>query len=1147
MRYGGLPREGPVSVLRCAACGHENRAGAKFCEECATSLGHSCASCGAELRPSAKFCDECGAAVRVTATGPQGVTPDPRTSAAPPAAREPRAYTPRHLAEKILSSRTALEGERKQVTVLFADVKGSMELAESLDPEEWHRILDRFFEILAEGVHRFEGTVNQYTGDGIMALFGAPIAHEDHAQRACYAALHLSDALRRYTNELRLSRGLSFSVRIGLNSGEVVVGKIGDDLRMDYTAQGAVVGLAARMQEIAEPGKAYATEHTARLAAGYFRFSELGPMAVRGVREAVRVHEIEGVGALRTRFDASRARGLARFVGRADEMGVLDAAFTRAQEGHGQVVGVVAEAGVGKSRLSFEFAERCRARGTAAYEAQALPHGRMIPFLPVLQLLRSFFGVSDREPSADARRKVAGTVLLVDTTLDPVLPSLFDFLGIPDPDRPAPSMDPEARQRQLVGLVQRLLRARSARESAVLLIEDLHWLDPASEGFLGAIVEAVSGTHVLLVANFRPEFEAAWMRRSWYQRLPLSLLGKEAAEELLAELLGSDPSLVSLVAAIRERTRGNPFFVEEIVQSLAESGTLVGARGAYRLARSGEVQVLPETVQAVLGARIDRLPEREKQVLYAAAVVGREFSQTLACRAADLPESEVVAALRTLTASELVFEQALYPEPEYVFKHPLTQEVAYRTQLATRRAEAHRRVADAILERTGDAVDAQAALLAHHFDAAGAEQEAMYWSERAARNVTRSDQSAALRFWRRVRELAGQRSEEPAARRAQLRACNQILDILWRLGDREGEADMIFKEGCALAELEGDRRRLSYLHLSYGAFVGIQRGDNLRRLELTAEALRLTREIHDARGELWALSQLSVGQSFANPRAALAMADAAMAIPDEVNRSFPWRRPATVARGSRAWALAELGRIPEASLEASRALETAREEGDHEARVAMGSPITHVAWLAGRLDDALAHARSNIELTQRLYSSATPAYPYACLGALLIAKGEWVEAIRALEAAPATGTHRSWTLSVLAKAKLEAGDAEGARALAVQGLAVAVAQRYVLGQVEAHRVLAQILLRTQGPSAREAIEAELARADAIIQDTGARAFAPFVTVERAALARALGDEAGHDRHLREAQRLWLEMGATGWAERVAHELEQRAATDASAR
>jgi class 3 adenylate cyclase/tetratricopeptide (TPR) repeat protein len=1118
-----------MSTLRCSACGNENRGTARFCGACATPLGKAmaCPGCGAANPPGQKFCDACG-----------------RPMSAFPAERDPRAYTPRHLAEKILSSRTALEGERKQVTVLFADVKGSMELAESLDPEEWHRVLDRFFEILSQGVHRFEGTVNQYTGDGIMALFGAPIAHEDHAQRACYAALHLAESLRRYTNELRLSRGLSVSVRIGLNSGEVVVGRIGDDLRMDYTAQGAVVGLAARMQEIAEPGKAYATEHTASLAGGYFRFADLGPAAVRGLREPVHVFEIEGVGALRTRFDASRARGLARFVGRGHEMGVLDAAFTRAREGHGRVVGVVAEAGIGKSRLSYEFAERCRARGTAVYEAQALAHGRMIPFLPVLQLLRSFFDISDAKSSADARRKVAGTVLLVDTALEPVLPSLFDFLSIPDADRPAPSMDPEARQRQLVGLVQRLLRTRSARESAVLLIEDLHWLDPASEAFLAAIVEAVSGTHVLLVANFRPEFEAAWMRRSWYQQLPLAPLGKEAAEELLAELLGSDPSLVSLVAAIRERTGGNPFFVEEIVQSLAESGTLAGTRGAYRLARPLEVRLLPPTVQAVLSARIDRLPEREKQVLYAAAVVGREFSQTLASRAVGLPESEVAAALRSLSSSEFVVEQALYPEPDYVFKHPLTQEAAYRTQLMARRAEAHRRVADAILERAGDAADAQAALLAHHLDSAGAEREAMHWSERAARNVLRSDQSAALRFWRRVRELASRRPEESAARRSQLRACANILDISWRLGDREGEADAIFKEGCSLAEREGDRRRLATLHLNYGAFLAIKHGDEGRRLKHQTEGLRLAHEIRDARTELWALAALSIAHLLANPGKALTTAEAALAIPEEINRSFPWRRPATLARGVRAKALAELGRIAEATLEASRVVAIAREEGDHEAGAVVESMSAHVAWLAGRMDDALAHARSSIELQERIGGTQFE-NAHVVISAALIERGDWAEAIRTLESGPHTPRSQGWALSQLAKAKLEMGDPEGACTLAGEALAATVAEQYVVSCIGGRCVFAQILLRTEGSAAREAIDAELARADAIIEDTGARAYAPFVLVERAALARALGDEAGHGRQLRDAQRLWIEMGATGWAERVAQELEQEAATAAS--
>ncbi len=373
--------------MRCPSCGHANRAAAKFCEECGTRLASAAAS------------------------------------AEPP--RAPRDYTPRHLAEKILGSRAALEGERKQVTVLFADVKGSMDLAEQLDPEEWHRILDRFFQLLAEGVHRFEGTVNQYTGDGVMALFGAPIAHEDHARRACYAALHLAEALRRYGEELKRRLGLGFSVRMGLNSGEVVVGRIGDDLRMDYTAQGHTVGLAQRMEQLAGPERVYLTEHTAALVSGFFRLRDLGRFELKGVREPVLVYELEGLGPIRTRLEASRARGFSRFVGRDEETKALEVALARALEGAGQVVGVAGDAGVGKSRLCWELAERCRARGIRFAQGHAPPHGKMIPLLPWIDLYRSYFGITEQDDDETARDKIAGRTLRLDESLAESLPILF--------------------------------------------------------------------------------------------------------------------------------------------------------------------------------------------------------------------------------------------------------------------------------------------------------------------------------------------------------------------------------------------------------------------------------------------------------------------------------------------------------------------------------------------------------------------------------------------------------------------------------------------------------------------------------------------------------------------------------------------------
>src|SRR5437870_7407280 len=456
-----------------------------------------CSSWGFENAPGVKFCGECGRRLALVSSG----QPDPR------------AYTPRQLAEKILRARHALEGERKQVTVLFADVKGSMELAEQLDPEEWHRIMDRFFQLLTEGVHRFEGTVNQYTGDGIMALFGAPIAHEDHAQRACWAALHLRGELSRHTTEVKRAHGLGFSTRMGIHSGEVVVGKIGDDLHMDYTAQGHTVGLAQRMESLAEANSCFVSHATAALATGYFALDDLGPFRVKGVVEPVNIFVLRGLGTARTRFDVSRSRGLTRFVGRDADMATLEAALEQAQAGYGQVVGVVAEAGTGKSRLCFEFAERCRARGMTVNVGHALVHGRNIPYLPMLQVFRAYYGITEQDDDRTVREKIAGRMLLLDEGFREALPVLFEFFSVPDPERPVPRMDPEAKQRQLFGVLRRLVQGADPRGAKGLatLIEDLHWLDPGSEVFLEQWVDAVAGSSSFLLLNFRPEYHAGWM------------------------------------------------------------------------------------------------------------------------------------------------------------------------------------------------------------------------------------------------------------------------------------------------------------------------------------------------------------------------------------------------------------------------------------------------------------------------------------------------------------------------------------------------------------------------------------------------------------------------------------------------------------
>jgi class 3 adenylate cyclase len=825
--------------MNCPLCDASLPDDAGFCGQCGAAVRaeRTCAQCGRTNPADMRFCLGCGRALSAAGEAPQ---PDLRS------------YTPRHLADKILQSRSALEGERKQVTVLFADVKGSMELAEQVDPEEWYKILDKFFQILTDGVHRFEGTVNQYTGDGIMALFGAPIAHEDHAQRACYAALHLRDELKRYANELRVSHGLSFFARMGLNSGEVVVGTIGDDLRMDYTAQGHVVGLAQRMEQLAEPGRACLTGETARLVGGYFQLAPLGPVRVKGVGAPVEVFELEGTGTLRTRLDVSRARGFTRFVGRDSEMRLLDTALERALGAEAQIVGVVGEAGVGKSRLCAEFIERCRARGVAVYEAHCLSHGDALPFLPVLQLFRAYFGIREHDPPTEARRRIAGTLLLLDERFREVLPLVFDFLGVPDPERPPPHMDPEVRQRQLLAFTAELLRARSAREAAVLLLDDLHWIDRSSDAIVGQLIPSSGRTRTLFLLNFRPEDHADWMTRPDYQQVALRPLGPEATAELVRELLGSDPSLAPLTTRLHERAGGNPFFAEELVRSLAEAGTLTGTPGNYTLRGDAERVAIPATVQSLLAARIDRLPENDKEALEAAAVIGKEFAEPL-LRAVIAASSrgaaigaELPPILDRLARAELIVERALYPEAEYAFRHPLVQEVAYHNQLGERRARTHARVAQALEQQYAASLDEHAPLLAHHREAAGETLAALRWHARAGAWFASRDLVQSFGHHQRVRALVPHVPESTETLTLGARACASILQIGWRGALPFDEYPAVLAEGRDWAERSGDPGLLARVLDAQATLLVVTTGSLAEPRALIEQAMALAERSTDS-------------------------------------------------------------------------------------------------------------------------------------------------------------------------------------------------------------------------------------------------------------------------------------------------------------
>jgi tetratricopeptide (TPR) repeat protein len=980
----------------------------------------------------------------------------------------------------------------------------------------------------------------------MVALFGAPIAHEDHAQRACHAALYLSDQLARYSEQLKREEGLDFSVRMGLNSGEVVVGAIGDDLQMDYTAIGHSVGLGQRMEQLAEPGTAYLTEHTAALISGYFELRDKGLLEIKGVRAPLKVYELAGTGAARTSLEVAGARGFTRFVGRESELASLETALDRVVAGKGQLLGVVAEPGLGKSRLCHELAQRCRERGITVYEAHGVAHGKRVPWLVVLELMRGYFGIGEQESEQAARDQVARKVLLLDESLSNALPLLFEFLGVPDPDRPAERMDPEARQRQIFATVRRLMHARSRREPALILIGDLQWLDGSSEAFLENMVEALPGTRTLLLVNFRPEYHAGWMQKSYYQQLPLPPLGGEAVEELLQDLLGSDPSLDGLSQLIAERTGGNPFFIEEVVKGLVDKGSLTGEKGAYRLARSVDEVTIPPTVQAVLAARIDRLPGHEKAVLQSAAVIGNHFPETVLRHAMRLSGPELEDALRALSAAEFIYEESPYPESEYAFMHPLTREVAQRSQLAEQRARMHRRVAEAISELYPHKLDEQAALLAHHSEAAGEMLTAAKWSARAAGWAGLSDPAAAAGHWRKVRTLVETGPESAETMTLGLTARIWTLRLAWRLGGTEEQAAAIFAEGKALAERAEDPRSLAMLTVAYAAIRGLT-GHVEDWAELGSEALRLAEQTGD-RGlqlavrppptyALFMLGRLREALATIERGLELAAGDARLGADTLFVSPYAW------SVMTRSFLLAYLGRLTEAAEGLDTAMQIASDQGDVEV---LGYAHANRAWLArqtGEFESALGHAGQAVDIAERMGNAYARTQAYSCLALAHLSHEEWDEAVWAGEQSLAISRERRtgvqfepWTLATLAEAYLARGDGSRARATAEQAAGLARERQIKVLEPITLLSLARVLLASEGAGATAEVKAALTRALALANEMEARSEEPLVHVELAKLARVTGDDARRERELREAQRLFEEIGADRYAAALAREL-----------
>jgi class 3 adenylate cyclase/tetratricopeptide (TPR) repeat protein len=1031
------------------------------------------------------------------------------------------------------------EGEHRQLTVLFCDLVESTRLAAGLDPEDWRELLRGYQAAASAAVERFDGNVAQYLGDGVVVYFGYPMAHENDAERAVRAGLRILEAIAEGNPQLVEKHGIELAVRIGIHTGPVVVGEMGGGERTETLALGDTTNVAAHLQALAEPGSVVMSSPTLRLVQGIFVTRDLGECSLKGRDEPIHVHQALRPGGMRSRLDVEAAAGLTPLVGRDHELEILDDRWAQVQEGWGQAILVCGEAGIGKSRLMQAFHEGLAEQAHTWLECRCSPYTQESALQPVLELQRQALGF---EVEGAAELKLARLEAGLETAgfeLARTLPLMAGFHSLELPEGyEAPELGPEGRRKQTLELLIEWVLRLGREQPLVLLMEDLHWVDPSSVELLGMLLERIAREPVLLLLTYRPDFEPPWGARSHLTPLLLARLTRRQMRELIRKSARESDLHEAWVGEIVRRADGVPLFAEELTRTVVASNP--------EPPRAGETPAfqIPETLQDLLMARLDALGP-VKELAQLGAVLGREFSYDLLLKVSPLKEERLREALAEAVREELFYQRGTPPEATYLFKHALAGDAAYRSLLRSTRLRHHRRVAETLVERMPRVAEEQPELVAYHLTRAGEGERAIaYWQQAGERAHAQVAHEEAHSHWLQVRRLVAELEDSPKKLFLELLACGRLMQLSWLVGAPPDEIEALFAEGKARAGKIPDPRPRSLLQIGYAAYVGLSSGEVTRSVSAARQSVQLAEASGDPGYRLAARASLGNALAIAgSPTQSLEILDRCLAERPEdpqAGREINGMSPGIYAVLIRFWPLALLGRLDESRETLRGGIELARECGEP---VFIGLGLALRALLgewSGETTTTLADARQAVEMSERHGAPYFVAVSLGSLGDALRLEGRQREALEAYQEAldliRGKRVGIQWTPHVVAGQALShsaLGEHEKAIELARSALEESAAGGNRRAEGFVLPSLARVLLATGDPDQHDELARTLAHAEALCEDTGMRAHQPGLLELQAALAERRGELQKADQRLREAHRLYSEIGATGHASRLA--------------